>query len=94
MKEDFIVVVSCNYPCESGRNIIDDFSNYNSAMECAYKLINLEKQNFICSCGDAFPINEMKVCGENEYNGYCITSKNGIDDYFYVTKVIKVKMFT
>ena len=42
MKEYFIVVEEWNYPCESGRNIINDFDDYKSAMACAYNYINFE----------------------------------------------------
>lgn len=89
----FIVVEEWNYPCESGRNVLEDFDTMEEAMEYALAKAKEEVSNYNENCGDSLPIAVMNGNCGNEQSGYIISPKNGTDNYFYVTKVVEVKKF-
>lgn len=94
MNEDamyyYIVVSEWLYPNESGRDIYYDYDTSQEALEYCKKIIECERSVFFDSCNtDPAPVNaiiENGIC-----TGYIITCKNGLDDWWFIAKIIKVE---
>lgn len=86
----YIVVTEWNYPTDSGRDVIGDFDSMDEALVRCFELCDDELDNFGLACGDYLAPEE---CDGNKgaVGGVIITPKNGLDDWFFVARVIAVE---
>lgn len=85
----YIVVTEWLYPDESGREVITDFDNKDEALTRCFELCDDELDNYGLVCGDYLAPEQYKDKDGNE--GVTITSKNGLDDWFFNAKIVEVK---
>jgi hypothetical protein len=84
----YIVVSEWLYPTESGRLLIDDFDTKDEALKNAREAVELERATFSESCKtDPTAVNQY-TDGTND--GFLITAKNGLDEWWFAAKVIEV----
>lgn len=100
----YVVVEEWLYPTESGRNIIGAFDVSSQASDQAEsvllkarELAEAEEENFEINCKvDCLPATQY--CNVNGYNanmskdeiGYIITSKIGLDNWYYAVRIIPI----
>ena len=87
----YIVVAEWNYPTETGRETIGDFDSKDEALTRGFELCDSEYDNFYDNCGDPLPPEECK--DEDGNSGVIITPKNGLDDWFYVVRIVEMRNF-
>jgi hypothetical protein len=85
----YIIVTEWLYPTESGRDIGCDYDTLNEALEECKKIVESEINTYSKTCNtDPTPINSFKKNGN--INGYLITAKNGLDEWWFQAKVVEV----
>ena len=83
----FVVVEEWNYPCESGRNIVDDFDTYDEALAKSMDMCENEMDNFCDNIkGDCLNPEEMS----GDERGVIITSKMGLDKFYYACRIFEI----
>lgn len=89
----YAVFLEWLYPTESGRDFLDDFDTEEDALEAAKKACEDELRNYGAACGgDALPPSPYASTAPNASpQGYCLTAKNGIDEWWFAAKVLPVK---
>lgn len=85
----YIVVAEWLYPTESGRDVIIDADTKDEALVRCFELCDDELDNYGQVCGDYLAPEQYKDKDGNE--GVVITSKNGLDDWYFKVKIIEVK---
>lgn len=85
MSKYYIVVEEWNYPCESGRNIVDDFDTYEDALKKCMDMCENEMDNFCHNIGGDC-LNPEELGGNDK--GVILTSKMGLDDYYYACRIV------
>ena len=83
----FIVVEEWNYPYESGREIAEVYDTYEEALEKAKSLCEDEMDNFCDNIGGDC-LNPEELGGDNK--GVIITSKMGLDNFYYACRIFEV----
>ena len=83
----FIVVEEWNYPYESGREIAEIYDTYDEALEKAKSLCEDEMDNFCDNIGGDC-LNPEELGGVNK--GVIITSKMGLDNFYYACRIFEV----
>lgn len=87
----YIVVGEWLYPNGSGRKIYYDFDTLQKALKCCKKITECERYAFFNCCNtDASPCYKINEGGKNVI-GYIIACKNGLDKWWFMSKVIPVK---
>jgi hypothetical protein len=83
----YVVVTEWLYPTESGRDLCGDYDTYEQALEVARQLVEDERRDnwFDATCTDPSTIDF-----NNDSNGYIITVKNGLEEWWFQAKIIKV----
>ena len=90
----YIVVGEWLYPNESGREIYYDCDTLEEALECSKKITECEKSAFFeCCKTDPTPVNAVTENGIYTV-GHIITCKNGLDNWWFMAKIIKVEYGT
>ena len=88
----YVVVIEWNYPTETGRDIVADFDSRDEAMAKAFETARDELDNFKQVAGDALSPEECE--GSNgDVGGVIITPKNGLDEWFFIARVLEIEMF-
>lgn len=94
MNEDgkyYAVFTEWLYPTESGRDFLDDFDTEADALEAAKKACEDERMNYGVACGaEALPPSLYADAASTPPRGYCLTAKNGLDEWWFAAKVIPV----
>ena len=85
----YIVMAEWLYPTESGREFFGDFDSKDKALVRCFEICDDEADNYAQVCGDYFAPEQYEDKDGNE--GVVITSKNGLDDWYFKAKVIEVK---
>jgi hypothetical protein len=83
----YIVVTEWLYPTESGRDIVDDFDTFDEALDRCAKIVFNERENYF----DTTKTTPTFLNLNSNENGYIITDKNGLEDWWFQAKVIEVK---
>lgn len=86
----YIVVSEWNYPTESGREVITDFDTKDEALVRCFELCHDELDNYGLACGDYLAPEQYK--DDDGVEGVIVTSKNGLDEWYFKTKIIEVKV--
>ena len=83
----YIVVAEWLYPTESGREIFNDFDDYDEAFETAHCRVQDEIENYteVTKC-DATPINLNPTL-----DGYIITDDKGLEEWWFQAKIVEVE---
>lgn len=76
------------YPGASGRDFEGDYDTKEEALERCRELCHEELGNY-SKHTDSLPP-EMFADQNGEVRGYCVTAKNGLDDWWYTAKVVEV----
>lgn len=85
----YIVVEEWNYPTESGRNILTDFTDEEGAFDLAKDIAEAETRNFFENTAeDPLPPAQYEPMN-GDVGGYLITGKDD-SDMFYCTRVFRV----
>ena len=85
----YIVVTEWLYPNESGREVITDFDTKDEGLVRCFELCDDEVDNYGQACGDYLPPEHF--IDKDGVEGVTITSKNGLDDWFFNAKIVEVK---
>ena len=85
----YIVVTEWLYPTESGREVITDFDTKDEAFVRCFELCDDELDVYSSECGDYLAPEQYEDKDGNE--GVVITSKNGLDDWYFKAKIVEVK---
>ena len=85
----YIVVTEWLYPDESGREVITDFDTKDEALTRCFELCDDELDNYGLVCGDYLAPEQYK--DKNGVEGVIITTKNGLDDWYFKAKIVEVK---
>jgi hypothetical protein len=86
----YIVVTEWLYPTESGREVIADFDTRDEALVRCFELCDAELDNYSQACGDYLAPEQYEDKDGNA--GVVITSKNGLDDWYFKAKIVEVKV--
>lgn len=86
----YIVVTEWRYPTESGRAVITDFDTKDEALVRCFELCDDELDNYGLVCGDYLAPEHFK--GGDGTEGVIVTSKNGLDDWYFKAKIVEVKV--
>ena len=86
----YIVVAEWHYPTESGRDVIADLDTKDEALVSCFELCDDELDNYAQVCGDYLAPEQYQDKDGNE--GVVITSKNGLDDWYFKAKIVEVKV--
>lgn len=86
----YIVVTEWLYPTESGREIFNDFDDYDEALETAYNLVQDEIENYTeaTKCEPSPITYNLKETLNTD--GYIITDKKGLKDWWFQAKIVEV----
>lgn len=90
MNEDnayYIVVTEWLYPTESGRDLYDDYDTYEEALEVARQIVEDERRD---NWSEATNTDPYTIDFSRDSNGYIITAKNGLEEWWFQAKIIKV----
>ena len=82
----YIVVTEWLYPTESGREVFNDFDDYDEALETAYSLVKDEIENFT----EATKCEPTPIIYSLNTDGYIITDKNCLKDWWFQAKIVEV----
>jgi hypothetical protein len=82
-----IVVTEWLYPTESGRDLEGDYDTYEQAIEAARQLVEDERRD---NWTEATHTDPTTVDYYIDSDGYIITDKSGLEDWWFQAKVIKV----
>lgn len=86
----YLVVSEWLYPTDSGREVESlTFDTQKEALDACKKMCQKELPNYQQVCGDALPPCHFLDSDNDE--GWCITAKNGLDNWEYSCRVIPVK---
>lgn len=83
------VISEWKYPNKSGYRDIGTSKTYEGAMELAKKICYKERWNFSRSTRED-PMFPDQFRYDNGEQGYIVTSKMGLDDWYYVARVVGV----
>lgn len=86
----YIVVAEWLYPTESGRDVIADLDTKDEALVSCFELCDDELDKYGLACGDYLASKQYKDKDGNE--GVVITSKNGLDEWYFKAKIVEVKV--
>ena len=79
------------YPCASGRNFVKDHDTFDEAMNCARKRCEEEETNFCENVKeDCLPAESFGGPGED--SGFIVTTRMGLDDFYYRCIVIEMML--
>ena len=83
----YMVVDEWCYPTETGRDFLMDFDSLEEALKWSESKCESETWNFadVTGCDPCAP-ERFK----GAYEGYVISPKNGLDDWWYAVKVVPV----
>ena len=84
------VISEWKYPNKSGYRDIGTSKTYDGAMELAKKVCYKERRNFCISTKED-PMFPDQFRYDNGEQGYIVTSKMGLDDWYYVARVVGVQ---
>jgi hypothetical protein len=83
----YIVVTEWLYPTESGRDLCNDCDTYEQALETARQLVEDERRD---NWSEATHTDPSTIDFNRDSNGYIITDKSGLEDWWFQAKIIKV----
>ena len=84
------VISEWKYPNKSGYRDIGTRNTYEGAMELAKKVCYKERRNFCISTKED-PMFPDQFRYDNGEQGYIVTSKMGLGDWYYVARVVGVQ---
>ena len=90
MNEDnayYIVVTEWLYPTESGRDLCGDYDTYEQSLEVARQLVEDERRD---NWSEATHTDPPTIEFNIDSNGYIITDKSGLEEWWFQAKIIKV----
>ena len=87
----FVVFSEWLYPTESGRDFVGDYDTLEEALAACEESCNEEVENYGRVCGDPLPPSPYSDSPEKPPRGWCITPKNGLEDWWYAAKVMEVE---
>lgn len=87
----YLVVAEWLYPTESGHDVeLLTFDTRGKAIQWCRTVCDTELANYEDVCGDAMYPGLLKDEPTDEPKGYIILPKNGLDEWFFVAKVVEV----
>jgi len=87
----FIVSNEWLYPCESGHEVVDEYTVWEQALNKAMLACNEELKNYSETCG-CDPLQPAAVMSENGLpEKFIITAKNGLDEWWFASRIIPVE---
>lgn len=87
----FIVVNEWLYPAESGHDVVESYNVWEHALNCAKRECEHELKTYseVCGCD---PLQPAAVVAENGLpEKFIITAKNGLDEWWFASRVIIVE---
>lgn len=83
----YAVMKEWNYPCESGRDFVDDFDTYEEALAKSMEICEEEMDNFCANIGGDC-LNPEELGGEDK--GVIVTSKMGLDHFYFACRIVEM----
>jgi hypothetical protein len=83
----YVVITEWLYPTESGRDLGGDYDTYDEALNVARQLVEDECRD---NWSEATHTDPSTIDFNSDSNGYIITDKSGLEDWWFQAKIIKV----